>query len=141
MKRIIDGVTYNTDTATLVARKMKADLYLTLGRAFFLVESGDEGADPTFVPLTREQAWEWYASGQVQLIEDAVFDEAAEEVEPGATIYVRLPRTLKDTIEVAAKEDGVCLTPGSCAAWNAAPMILSSSRCPDRTGNSPIYRR
>ena len=134
MKRVIDGVTYNTDTSTLLATarwegyrpsdwrneievEFEGDLYLTRGGAFFVVitEPDNDQARPVFDKMTREQAEKWVMEGDVELFDESIFQappEATEEGEPEATIYFRLPRALKDRIEAKAKGEDV-----SVNAW------------------------
>jgi hypothetical protein len=126
MKRIIDGVAYNTDTSTHIAtseydtkynhedRPCEAYLYQTRGGAFFVWESIDTGrvndvGEPMtvdrFDALSREDAEEWMRTGVVEVHGKDPFGERPEavaEVEPGATIYVRLPALLKRRVEEAA---------------------------------------
>jgi hypothetical protein len=135
VKRIIDGVAYNTATATLIARseavyeadrgrseeRMEWALYQTRGGAFFLhtcvssdrwnsrTEEKEEVERHDFEPMSREAAHEWTMKGQVELLVDSVFGdppEASDEEEAGATIYVRMPQALKASIEAAAARDG-----------------------------------
>jgi hypothetical protein len=143
MKRIIDGVTYNTDTATLIARADEdypyddltneaarteaLRLYQTRGGAFFLHihtrtsrrNSEREWRDielNEFTPMTADEAQSWVngTQCQVELLND-VFGEppeaAAEEV-MGATLYIRVPASLKERIDTAAKGQGL-----SVNAW------------------------
>jgi predicted HicB family RNase H-like nuclease len=132
MKRIIDGVTYNTDTATVIARAEVVDdewpkqgerrvltLYQTRGGAFFVhIDTTTMRFSPrdqewqddqrhVFEAMTREQAHAWVMDGQVELLNDVFGEppEAAEEAAPGATIYLRIPASLKDQIETAANGD------------------------------------
>jgi predicted HicB family RNase H-like nuclease len=125
MKRIIDGKTYNTDTATLVARawwndwergnvEMQGDLYLTRGGAFFLVHTdpSNEDARAVFEPMDREHVDRWLATGEVEVFDSTLFqepEEAAAEREPEATVYLRVPRALKDRIEAEARDDEISL--------------------------------
>jgi hypothetical protein len=149
MKRVIDGVTYNTDTSTHVATarwngyrqtdwrnempiEFEGDLYLSRGGAFFVVitEPENEETRPVFEPMSREQAEKWVMEGDVELFDESVFTappEATGEGETEATIYIRLPRPLKERIETAAQGEGVSLN-----AW----VMRCVERCaaPDRKG-------
>ncbi len=143
-KRVFKGVTYNTDTATLIAqaeddqdfnrytgdpaRSRLLQLYQTRGGAFFLyiyTETMRQNAEgefrdivhQDFEPLTESEARHWVTDGrgfQVEILND-VFGEPpeaeAEEI-PGATLYVRLPASLKDRIEAASTEEKL-----SANAW------------------------
>jgi hypothetical protein len=129
MKRIIDGKTYNTDTATLVARSwgndMREDLYVTRGGAFF-VRITEPGEADRLSPMDRERVDEWLGAGEIELLDNTIFaepEEAAEEREPEATIYVRVPRSLKGRIEAEAKDDEL-----SVNAW----VMRCVERCAGR---------
>jgi predicted HicB family RNase H-like nuclease len=143
MKRVIDGVTYNTDTATLIAKadddteldkysgepakSLELRLYQTRGGAFFLhmhtetsrANSEGEWRDivrDEFEPLTASEAQHWVAKSgyQVEVLNDVFGEppEAAAEAQPGATLYVRVPASLKEQIEAAAEMEKV-----SVNAW------------------------
>jgi hypothetical protein len=130
MKRIVDGVTYNTATSTLVAQSTwerpsggrgsdivyTGELYQTRGGAFFLhttwteevwVERNDtwEQRDRDEVtPMSEERAQKWMLEGDVEVFTNPFGDppEAEAEAEPGSTVYVRVPPALKQTIDRAA---------------------------------------
>jgi len=134
MKRIVSGVTYNTETSSVLASweweegenqvttEFGTDvLYQTRGGAFFLHKSKttsewDEGerayqkrTKDEFVPLSPEQAHAWLLEGDVEVISNPFDDppEAATEAEPGATIYIRVPASLKKRVDEAAGAEGV----------------------------------
>ena len=133
MKRIINGVSYNTETSTEIAKfEFSEDdvgegntgfetLYQTRGGAFFThayrrTVTPDETAPNgrllrevnSFNPMTRDEAQDWIMNGNVEVFSDIFGEmpEAAEEVNPESTIYVRVPTSLKDRIEAAAKTAG-----------------------------------
>ena len=128
MKRIINGLTYNTETATKIA-KYEYDhrpdqdeagyymLYRTPGKAFFLhfhrtVQMHDETdgdgksvrVTNDFSPMTWEEAHDWLLSGNFELFSDILGElpEASAEDNPGVTIYLRAPISFKEQIEAAA---------------------------------------
>src|SRR5207247_7091838 len=130
MKRIIGGVTYNTATATVLARSQRHDpqenvereltLYQTSGGAFFLdratthhrhTQTGEDrliGLPNTlreFEPLTGEQARRWLSESGAEIFYNPFGDppEATAEAEPAAAVYLRVPAALKDRMEAAAK--------------------------------------
>lgn len=135
MKKIVDGVSYNTETSTELARSDydfeaygndpanhgTVTLYQTRGGAFYLVEDGEkeiwnarekeheQRAYCNFRPLSAEKAEEWLMRGQVEIINNPFGEvpEATAEAEPAATLYVRLPQALKKRIDEAAKADGL----------------------------------
>jgi predicted HicB family RNase H-like nuclease len=125
MKRIIDGVTYNTDTSTRLARSeyetaynhedrhCEGDLYQTRGGAFFVWETiyldgvDDDGEPRTrdrFVALSAKEAEKWIMTGDVEVFHNPFGEppEAEAEAEPGATIYLRVPAALKKRVDAAA---------------------------------------
>jgi predicted HicB family RNase H-like nuclease len=128
MKRLIDGVTYNTDTATQLARKnyegdwnnqecpVEADLYQTRGGAFFIVEeiTVDEDMIITkfrFSKCSEEAARHWITTGEVEVFLNPFEDKVTEDETEG-TVYVRMPANLKRRIEVLAEAAGL-----SANAW------------------------
>jgi hypothetical protein len=117
MKRIIDGVTYNTDTATIAARweykdrddyDKEATLYQTRGGAFFVVHEWEVGerAKVWFESMARDEVVRLVErTDNLAIINDEILGEppeAAEESSPASTIYVRVPGSLKNQIETAA---------------------------------------
>lgn len=131
MKRIIDGVTYNTLTATELGRMEWADdngdhtesLYQTRGGAFFTVHFAtaqvwverhaqmEERERVEFNPLSAEEAQKWMMGTvfEVEVFHNPFEDppEAVAESELGATIYLRVPASLKQRVDEAAKTAGV----------------------------------
>jgi hypothetical protein len=127
MKRIVDGVTYNTATSTRLAQSVWKDddndeitgtLYQTRGGAFFVhltalkkvwIERLGETEERDWnriVPMSGSEAHEWIMTGEVDVFSNPFEDppEATAETEPGATIYVRVPAVLKQRVDrVAAK--------------------------------------
>jgi hypothetical protein len=132
-KRIINGQTYNTDTALIIARREwawdggragdapethEATLYRTTGGAFFAIERWTEARLNTnrewvekdrteWDVLTAEKAREWMLLEDVEIVRDP-FDlnipEAEEEPEPGGvTLSVRIPALLKRHVEQHAE--------------------------------------
>jgi hypothetical protein len=124
MKRIFDGVTYNTETATRLAQstwerdgaEVTGVLYQTRGGAFFVHEfwtkeawierlSQTEERDYNeFIPLSAAEAQAWIMEGEVEVFSNPFDDppEATAEPEPGATIYIRVPASLKQRVDKAA---------------------------------------
>lgn len=122
MKRVIDGQTYNTDTATAVARyeyvddkdyDTEATIYQTRGAAFFIVHKWavDDRWKFHFEAVSREEVNRIIEkTDNLEIIDEAAISsppEAEAEAEPGATLYVRMPASLKRRIDEAAKDDGV----------------------------------
>ena len=127
MKRIVNGVTYSTDTATMLARSKWEDdgervvgtLYQTRGGAFFVDEEitktvwnegereHQEQTVNSFAPLSPEGAHKWLMEGDVEVFRNPFEDppEATAEAEPGATIYIRVPASLKRSVDEAAKSE------------------------------------
>jgi hypothetical protein len=146
MKRIIDGKTYNTDTATIVARysyedhngyEVEATLYQTKGGAFFAVHEW-EVPDPydhdgtktkTFAEaLSRDEIDRMVArTMDLEIVNEkalALPPEASDEAEDGATIYMRLPKALKAKIDEAARTANLSIN-----AW----MLRCCESCVSRT--------
>jgi predicted HicB family RNase H-like nuclease len=131
MKRIVNGVTYNTETSTVLARisyesdddiQWDETLYQTRGGAFFVDEQStrkiwnerDQRREikvtNNFVPKSAEEAHKWIMQeDNVEILRNPFDDrpEATAETEPGATIYVRVPASLKRSVEEAAKDNSV----------------------------------
>ena len=125
MKRVIDGVTYNTDTATKVATweyeddnhyDTVATLYQTRGGAFFAVhvwEVPDSNDIPRskvyFEAMSRDELQRMVERGDnLTILNSGILEEPPEaeaEEAPGATLYIRVPTSLKDKIEAAAGDE------------------------------------
>jgi DNA polymerase I len=137
MKRIVDGVAYNTDTSTWVARKSATRqdekgrevdemtiLFQTAKGAYFLhktasvllnVRNNEKREADEIIPMTADEARTWMLNGDVQVIHDPFAEgipEAEPEAEQGATIYLRVPASLKQRVEAAADQAN-----RSCNAW------------------------
>jgi hypothetical protein len=128
MKRIINGLAYNTDTSSLVAKaewvlsdtysphhgaECEGQLYQTRGGAFFLVittHTQDRDGDPIdkveCEAMSAEQANAWILEGNVEVIHNPFEEppEAEAEAEPGATITIRVPAALKRSIDEAVRK-------------------------------------
>ena len=128
MKRIIDGVTYNTDTSTrLAVSEFETEynhnnypcigtLYQTRGGAFFVHQYIDLGYNKDieendyrdrFVALNETEAHAWLLAGEVEVFNNPFDDppEAEAESRKSATIYVRVPVSLKKRLEKAASAE------------------------------------
>lgn len=134
IKRIIEGVAYNTGTSTKVARseydqtseggpRGEQTLYQTRGGVFFLHNfevsqhkdrhgEWQERESNHFEVMTRDEAQKWVLNaGQVELLSDA-FGEPPEATAGdmgawNATIYARVPIMLKGRVEASAKAAGL----------------------------------
>lgn len=123
MKRIVNGVTYNTDTATALGRssweddgKVVETLHQTRGGAFFVHREKDVSVwnekdratltskEHSFQPVSPDAAHSWMMTGEVEVFRNPFDDppEANAEKDPGATIYVRVPSSLKRAVDEAA---------------------------------------
>jgi len=129
MKRVMNGKTYNTDTATAVAwyeyeddkgYETKATVYQNRGGAFFIVHTwvqSDINDEPErqvyFEETDREQIETMIVEGrQIEVLDEkalVVPPEAEAEAEPATTAYLRLPPALKLRIEWAATSEGLSL--------------------------------
>ena len=125
MKRIMNGVTYNTDTSTVLAQsewkqeneRGESRLYQTRGGAFFVhncitenwydeeEREWRERTSDEFLPLSPEKAQAWIMDGDVEVHHNPFGDppEAEAEPDPASTIYVRVPASLKDRVDRAAE--------------------------------------
>jgi predicted HicB family RNase H-like nuclease len=151
MKRIVNGVTYNTDTATQLATSSREDdgkitetLYQTRGGAFFLHRqtvnavwneedrSKHIETDHAFRPQSPEDAHKWILTGDVEVLRNPFDDppEAEAEAEPGATIYIRVPASLKRAVDEAAKTQNVS---GNVWAMRCVERCLSEDKALKRT--------
>lgn len=115
-KRIIDGKTYNTETATLLCGWSDDDhgahqgAYLFQSRlgAFFLFhffELGDEDDHRKITPYTPDEARQWlekHASYEPELIE-RIFGEMPEAGSGEVKFTLRLPESLRDRLAARAK--------------------------------------
>ena len=121
-KRIIDGKTYNTETATQLAGWDEDNgpydsgeyLYQTRFGAFFRYWYLDGAAEDDFEriqPLTPDEAREWLekkVSWQPELIEK-LFGEMPEAGSGEAKFTLRLPESLRNRAAAAAGENGQSL--------------------------------
>jgi HicB family len=132
MKRIVNGLTYNTETSRLVAKsewevgdtnspyygmEREGELYQTRGGAFFLVttthvpETRDSEARDKVEcdPLTSKRAQAWINDGDVEVFNNPFEEppEATAEGETSGTIYARMTASLKRDVEAAAGKVGV----------------------------------
>jgi predicted HicB family RNase H-like nuclease len=153
MKRIINGVTYNTETSTRIARsewqepygtdleiEHSATLYQTRSGAFFVHETvttpyydndereWSEKKTQSFDVLSYDQAREWVLQGEMEVFDDSVLElapEAREEEDeqPEANVFLRMPSSLKRRIEEAARSEKQ-----STNAW----MLRCAERCLDQ---------
>ena len=125
MKRIVNGVTYNTETSTALGKKAwegdgsqgEEVLYQTQGGALFVHEQEtrliwnereqerQECVEHRFIPMSAEEAQHWIMTGETEIFHNPFDDppEAAAEAEAGATIYIRVPVSLKRRVDEAAK--------------------------------------
>ena len=118
MKRIVNGVTYNTETSTPLAMSKWGDdeytaitgtLYQTRGGAFFLHAAIEKWVwnpnvlerelrhEDKFEPMSPEDAHQWILEGDVEIFSNPFEDppEATAEGDPGETIYIRVPASLE----------------------------------------------
>jgi hypothetical protein len=142
MKRVINGKTYNTDTATVVARwaltddkgyENKVTLYRNRGGAFFAVyawnvkdERGDFDPKFLFEEYSADDVGRLpeYAD-QLEIIDEKLLTappevRSDEPADLDSTIYYRLPASLKRRIEHSASTQNL-----SVNAW----MLRCTERC------------
>lgn len=121
MKRVIDGKTYNTDTSTVVGRyeyknqnenDVEATVYLNKGGAFFILHQWQVEFEETvrskhyMEAVTRAELEALVTDmDNFEIVDDEALQsppEAGAEPEPGATIYLRVPASLKKRVDDAA---------------------------------------
>lgn len=126
IKRIIDGKTYNTETATLIATidlaepgepyEQGEELYQTRFGAFFLAAYLEYYPDPEqsyerIEPYTPEQARAWLEKRQsyrTDLIEQ-LFGEMPEAGLGEVKYTLRMPESLRDRLAALAKANNQSL--------------------------------
>jgi predicted HicB family RNase H-like nuclease len=127
MKRIVNGVTYNTDTSVLAAETTWEDddgvehterLYQTRGGAFFLLDTWTqkvwnerereelERERAELEPASADRAHKWMLENNVEVFTNPFEDPPGADAasEGGATVYARVPAALKRAIDKAASE-------------------------------------
>jgi predicted DNA binding CopG/RHH family protein len=108
MKRIIDGITYNTDTATEVFSFENAysgawfGVYQTRHGAFFSVKCEHDGETHTFTPLSDEEARKLLERHANHLVEQ-YFGPCPEYGSAERRLTVRIPMGLARRVETAAE--------------------------------------
>jgi hypothetical protein len=138
-KRIIDGKTYNTETATQIAGREDdyddpflsagAYLYQTRFGAFFLysyLDGFDENDFEKIKPLTPDEARAWLEKNyayDVDLIE-RLFGQMPEAGSGEIKFSLRLPESLRDRLADRAKTNGQSLNAWivRCLEGCAAPV-------------------
>jgi hypothetical protein len=134
MRRIVNGVTYNTETSTALGRSqydgnygaVEETLYQTRAGSFFVDEKvtrqvwnkrerdHEVKVAVNFIPMSRERAHKWILNGNVEIFCNPFDDptEATKASDWGATIYIRLPPSLKKRVYDAARDSEL-----SANAW------------------------
>ena len=106
MKRIIDGITYDTDTATKVFTDANSaffwTLYQTRHGAFFMV-SPDAYDKPTFTPLSDDDARKLLEGHANHLVEQ-YFGPCPEYGSAEKRLTLRIPVGLARRVEAAASK-------------------------------------
>ena len=116
MKRIMNGVTYNTDTATRVAGDGAAnllsmggwDMYQTRHGAFFMVVTGPDGETTLIKPYTDADA-QAFLERHANHVVDELFGPFREAGAAERRLTIRIPGNLADRVEAAAKARGLSL--------------------------------
>lgn len=109
-KRIIDGKTYNTETASLLGRWEPEDLPLehalfkTRHGAYFLHTLKQSDLEEFIEPLEPEAAQRWMERHCSAERIEAEFGEMPEAGDPEARITLRIPETLRKRVAVIAQE-------------------------------------
>jgi hypothetical protein len=130
MKKIIDGATYNTDTATKVAEgtwedqsrgiAVERELYQNRAGVYFTVAKVTHRYKDRYGDWQERESYEWEVVGDAAEARDLCEREdmtilqdigdmppEAEGGEPTATLYLRVPPALKTAVEQRAEKDGI----------------------------------
>jgi hypothetical protein len=109
-KRIIDGRTYNTETATHLGHYDPAefpyeeDLFKTRHGAYFLWKfNATSDPEEEIEPLTPERAQTWMERYCTPEMVESEFGEMPEAGDPEARITLRIPDTLHKRITALAE--------------------------------------
>jgi hypothetical protein len=132
MKRIIDGKTYNTDTATKIAKfyyspDESIDLYQNRHGAFF--EFWADYYGPGIRPLTDAEALAWLEKHANHLVEQ-YFGAMPEGGAAERRLTIRVPVNLAERVEKAAEAKGLSLNSYAmrcferCATQDGQPREL-----------------
>lgn len=107
-KRIIDGRTYNTETATLLGQyeddaPFEYTLFKTRHGAYFLYVLSQADDHEDIKPLTPEAAQQWMEKYCSADRFEAEFGEMPEAGDPEARITLRIPETLRRRVAALAE--------------------------------------
>jgi predicted HicB family RNase H-like nuclease len=133
MKRIINGKTYNTDTATQVAYSENkysdawAGLYQTRHGAFFLIRVGHDGDGEK--PLTDTEAQEYLEKYHNHLVEQ-YFGPMPEGGAAERRLTIRIPGNLADRVDAAAQALGLSLNSYAMRCFECCTMADGQPRQP-----------
>ena len=116
MKRIMNGITYNTDTATRVAdggpnhpASMAGwELYQTRHGAFFMVLTDHDGESQSVKPLEDAEAQAFLEKHANELVEP-VFGAFPEAGAAERRLTIRIPGNLANRVEAAARTKNLSL--------------------------------
>lgn len=109
-KRIIDGKTYNTETATLLGQFEPDDipreyaLFKTRHGAYFLHVVDQANTTDEIQPMEPDAAQKWMEQNCTAEQFEAEFGEMPEAGDPEARITVRIPETLRKRIAAIADQ-------------------------------------
>ena len=111
MKRIINGVTYNTSTAVKIAYSRKRHgqydqitMYQTRRGAFFFCLHGPEEQEGV-VQIDSEDPGKFLEHADEVYID--TLNSSPPQAQQEAAIFVRAPQSLKRSVEQAAQDQGV----------------------------------
>jgi predicted HicB family RNase H-like nuclease len=130
-KRIIDGKTYNTETATLLGRWLSREssprevLYKTRHGAYFLYVASDGVPNKLIEPKEPEATQKWMQQHCSAEAVEAEFGNATETKQAGAhesRFTVRMPATLRKRLAAIAKKQKHSLN-----AWIVRSLESSAS--------------
>lgn len=134
MKRIIDGKTYNIDTATRLAGGADENsfawwgLYRTRHDAFFTVTIDHDGETNRWEPLTDEGALNALQNHAPHLVEEC-FGPFPEAGASERRLTIRVPGNLAARVEAVAQAKGLSLNSYAMRCFE---------RCAGEDGQSPV---
>jgi predicted HicB family RNase H-like nuclease len=140
MKFIIEGKTYNTGTAILAARysfeddkgnEVDAEVYRTRPGDFFIsyTSSTQIGRKCSAESISYEELQRVLKRQNMEIVDADALETPDEEDCEEVTIYLRVPRRLKDRIVAAAGDQSV-------NAWATKALVAAASSVAADTGAS-----
>lgn len=130
-KRIIDGKTYNTETATLIGQWESIDspieeaLFKTRHGAYFLYCDSVNSPYEWIKPLDPDDARKWVAERCPASVWESEFGEAPEAGDSEARLTLRIPEVLHRRIAICADSQKQSLNAWILRCLERCAMALS----------------